>query len=150
MDTDSFQGGCGCLIALRREGIEVEVDGGNLRCRPRLPDTLRPRVKAYKEAIISLLSGDESEAFVSALPSPFAAGGIYPIRSRALGSTVVFVPNDEMAALAYRAGIVPYTDAELRTVARGGREAMMMIQEAKLRLIHETKAIFEGWIETAS
>jgi hypothetical protein len=143
MDAVSFHSACDVLRRLREAGIEVEPDGSSLRCRPRLPDGLRPRVVAWKAEILSLLSGDEAEAFRAAGAGFGTAGLAFPIRSGAVGQ-VVFVSDESLAREAYAAGLVPYTAGELRTIAADGRDALEAIHEAKLELIHEAKRVFGG------
>ena len=147
MDADTFRRACGVLAELHRSGHEVRADESGLHIKPRMPERLRAKVVPYRDELVELLAGADTAALAAMSFEEFEASrSAVAVFSTALKETVVFVSDDDMAGRAYDAGLVPYTAAELRTIATDGREALALIHGAKLRLLHEAKAVFRGEI----
>jgi len=127
----------------------VRADESGLHVRPRMPDRTRARVVPYRNELVELLSGADTAALATVSFEEFEASrSAVPVFSSALKETVIFVSDDALADCAYDAGLIPYTAAELRTIATDGHEALALIHGAKLGLLHKAKAVFRGRVVT--
>lgn len=127
------------LIAeLRREGVELVMDGENLRFRPahRVDLVRRAALATHKAEIIKLLSAEKAPKATA--PTPLRAAVVI----EAHGQSFVVIPDSEPAERWVKQGHVPLTVSEVeRLTAATGRQPL---PAETVRAIALTKKQFPG------